>query len=154
MEIKVKRYRRTSAAGSAPYLRLISFAIILMFSVVGSQLCAATSEDGGVAGLKPKFGDVAGIRTRYYEMGQGEPMLLIHGGGWASSSNANNFSTVIPGLANRFHVRILEHQPSKRWLPMRRSEFATITAMRMCVEGRGNGKHSATHALASLQNPR
>ena len=104
MEIKVKRYRRTSAASSAPYLRLISFAIILMFSVVGSQLCAATSEDGGVAGLKPKFGDVAGIRTRYYEMGQGEPMLLIHGGGWAGSSNANNFSTVIPGLAKRFHV--------------------------------------------------
>ncbi len=65
---------------------------------------AAISPDGGIAGLKPRFADVNGVNTRYYEMGQGEPMLLIHGGGWAGSSNANNFSTVLPGFAKHFHV--------------------------------------------------
>ena len=65
---------------------------------------SATTNDGAVAGLKPKLGDVNGIRTRYYEMGQGEPMLLIHGGGWAGSSNTNNFSTVIPLLSKKYHV--------------------------------------------------
>jgi pimeloyl-ACP methyl ester carboxylesterase len=78
--------------------------ILCMIASVQSGARAATNPNGGVAGLEPKFGDIGGIRTRYYEMGQGEPMLLIHGGGWAGSSNANNFSTVIPGLAKHYHV--------------------------------------------------
>jgi hypothetical protein len=31
--------------------------------------------------LKVKFADVAGTRTRYYDLGEGEPTILIHGGG-------------------------------------------------------------------------
>lgn len=57
-----------------------------------------------VDGLKAKFIDVAGQRTRYYEYGQGEPLLLIHGGGRGTTSSANNFSPVIPLLAKRYHV--------------------------------------------------
>lgn len=57
-----------------------------------------------VDGLKAKFIDVAGQRTRYYEYGQGEPLLLIHGGGRGTTSSANNFSPVIPLLAQRYRV--------------------------------------------------
>jgi alpha-beta hydrolase superfamily lysophospholipase len=47
---------------------------------------------------------VKGVATRYYDEGQGEPMVLIHGGMTAGSSTANVWSRNIPGLAKRFHV--------------------------------------------------
>ena len=55
-------------------------------------------------GSRRKFIDVAGQRTRYYEYGQGEPMLLIHGGGRGTTSSANNFSPIIPLLAKNYRV--------------------------------------------------
>jgi 2-hydroxy-6-oxonona-2,4-dienedioate hydrolase len=61
-----------------------------------------------VAGLKAKFIDVQGVRTRYYEYGQGEPLVLVHGGGRGTTSSANNWSPVIPLLAKRFHVFALD----------------------------------------------
>ena len=57
-----------------------------------------------VDGLKAKFVDVGGQRTRYYEYGKGEPLLLIHGGGRGTTSSANNFSPVIPLLAQHYRV--------------------------------------------------
>ncbi|MGH9680324.1 MAG: hypothetical protein ACRD4Y_10270, partial [Candidatus Acidiferrales bacterium] len=39
---------------------------------------AGPREDGSIGGLKAKFVNVNGIRTRYYEAGKGEPMILIH----------------------------------------------------------------------------
>lgn len=57
-----------------------------------------------VHGLKAKFVDVAGQRTRYYEYGEGEPLVLIHGGGRGTTSSANNFAPVIPLLTKRYHV--------------------------------------------------
>ncbi len=51
-----------------------------------------------------KFVDVNGIRTRYYELGQGEPMLLVHGGEWNGRSSANTWVLNLGGLAQNFHV--------------------------------------------------
>src|SRR5262249_10810529 len=64
----------------------------------------AASEDGAVAGLKPKFVDVNGVRTRYYEAGAGEPMILVHGEGFSGHSSANVWSKNLAGLGKRFHV--------------------------------------------------
>lgn len=61
-------------------------------------------EAAGNCGLTPKFIDVDGIRTRYYEVGSGEPMVLCHGAGWAGSSSANTWAPVLAGLGQRFHV--------------------------------------------------
>jgi pimeloyl-ACP methyl ester carboxylesterase len=77
---------------------------VLWFSFFGGQAKAAVSPNGEVAGLKAKFVDVNGIRTRYYEMGQGEVLLLVHGEGWSGHSSANAWSKNIPGFAKRFHV--------------------------------------------------
>ena len=65
---------------------------------------AGVSPTGSVGGLDAKFVDVNGIRTRYYEAGQGEPLVMVHGEGWSGHSSANTWSKVIPLLAKRFHV--------------------------------------------------
>jgi 2-hydroxy-6-oxonona-2,4-dienedioate hydrolase len=60
--------------------------------------------NGEVDGLKARFVDVLGQRTRYYDYGRGEPLLLIHGGGRGTTSSANNFSPIIPLLAKQYRV--------------------------------------------------
>lgn len=74
--------------------------------VVGAFLPGVSSQapNGEIAGLKAKFVDVQGVRTRYYEYGEGEPIVLVHGGGRGTTSSANNWAPVIPLLAKRFHV--------------------------------------------------
>ena len=62
------------------------------------------SPTGSLGGLEAKFIDVKGVRTRYYEAGSGEPMVLVHGEGWSGHSSANTWVKNIPGLAKRFHV--------------------------------------------------
>ena len=57
-----------------------------------------------IGGLKSKFVDVNGVKARYYEAGQGEPMVMVHGGFTAGSSTANVFSRNIPSLAKHFHI--------------------------------------------------
>lgn len=52
------------------------------------------------------------MKARYYEYGQGEPLVMIHGGFTAGSSTANVFSRNIPGLAKRFHVFAVDRQAS------------------------------------------
>lgn len=51
-----------------------------------------------------KFVDVGGIRTRYYEKGQGEAMVLVHGSRFSPWGSANTWSLNIEGLAKRFRV--------------------------------------------------
>jgi pimeloyl-ACP methyl ester carboxylesterase len=55
--------------------------------------------------MEEKYIDVAGVRTRYLEAGQGEPLVLVHGGGYASHPNANAWDMVMDGFADKgFHV--------------------------------------------------
>lgn len=65
---------------------------------------AAVARDAAVDGLTPRFVQVRGVSTRYYEYGSGEPMVLVHGGGRGTTSSANNWSRNIRGLAQRFRV--------------------------------------------------
>ena len=51
-----------------------------------------------------KFTKIKNIGTRYYDLGQGEPMVLIHGDEWSGKGNANTWSLNLGGLANNFHV--------------------------------------------------
>jgi len=78
--------------------------VVALAGPVGHGQTPAVSERASVAGLEAKFVDVGGVQTRYYEYGQGEPMILIHGGGRGTTSSANNWSPVIPLLAKRYHV--------------------------------------------------
>jgi 2-hydroxy-6-oxonona-2,4-dienedioate hydrolase len=51
-----------------------------------------------------KFIDVGGIRTRYFDGGTGEALVLIHGGQWPSTASANLWAPVFDHLAANFHV--------------------------------------------------
>lgn len=81
--------------------------------ILGSAalLAAAASSDlraqapaGAIGGLDAKFTTVNGVRTRYYEAGSGEPLLLVHGSRPTGTSSANTWVPVIRGMAQRYHV--------------------------------------------------
>jgi pimeloyl-ACP methyl ester carboxylesterase len=55
-----------------------------------------------MAEVKRDFVAMSHGRTRYFEAGQGEPVLLVHGAGFLSGGDG--WLPVIPGLAERFHV--------------------------------------------------
>lgn len=56
----------------------------------------------------PKYIDAGGIRTRYFEAGKGEPLVLVHGGqfGWFNCSTDWNLN--FDGLSRQFHVFALD----------------------------------------------
>jgi len=99
---------KISFAFRATYTQRILIAVSLIFllsSIAVSSVAAATpNQDGSIAGLHAKFIDVQGVKTRYYEMGEGEPLVLVHGEGWSGHSSANTWSKNLPGLSKRFHV--------------------------------------------------
>jgi pimeloyl-ACP methyl ester carboxylesterase len=87
-------------------IKVLMLAVLSMLA--GGQACAV-NEDGSIDGLKAKFVDVDGIKTRYYEMGRGEPMIMIHAEeGFSGHASANYFAKNIPGLAKHYHVFALD----------------------------------------------
>jgi pimeloyl-ACP methyl ester carboxylesterase len=90
-------------------MKLLAVAILPWLVSLGAHAQAPTvSKTGETRGLTAKFVDVnafgTNIGTRYYEMGEGEPMVLVHGGGFDGRYSANHWDKVIPGLGERFHV--------------------------------------------------
>ena len=55
-----------------------------------------------------KFVDVDGIRTRYFERGSGEPLVLVHGGNPGGHWNAEDWEPNLDGLAGSFRVFALD----------------------------------------------
>jgi len=51
-----------------------------------------------------KFVVANGYRTRYFEAGSGEPLVLFHGGHFSSLYSLDAWSLALPALAERFHV--------------------------------------------------
>jgi 2-hydroxy-6-oxonona-2,4-dienedioate hydrolase len=62
------------------------------------------NETASLGGHQAQFVDVAGIRTRYYDVGSGEPMLLVHGGNMSGTSSANTWTPNLEGLGKGFRV--------------------------------------------------
>ena len=53
---------------------------------------------------KLHFVDVDGVNVRYYEDGEGEPLLLFSGGEIGTLDGLDRWNLNLPGLAERFHV--------------------------------------------------
>ena len=51
-----------------------------------------------------KYVDVDGIRTRYFDGGTGEAIVLVHGGQWPAVASARRWSAIFDHLAANFHV--------------------------------------------------
>ena len=69
-----------------------------------AEAFADIPEDGSIDGYEPEFVDVDGIRTRYYDEGSGDPLVLIHGNNWSGSSSANTWSKTFEYLSEEFRV--------------------------------------------------
>ena len=99
-------WNRSPRAGTFAVWKALVLASLL---ILGAIRAKAANEDGSIGGLKAKFVDVNGIRTRYYEAGKGEPMVLIHAEeGFTGHASANYFAKNIPGLAKHYHVFALD----------------------------------------------
>ena len=55
-----------------------------------------------------KYIDIDGINTRYFEAGDGEPMILIHGGQPGMASSSEIWFLNIDELAKKYHVYALD----------------------------------------------
>ena len=108
MRIDAKFYlglRRRARLRSVRQLLFATFALLLLLFAFGATPTRAElTTNGEVAGLRAQFTNVNGVRTRYYEMGEGDPLVLVHGGGWSGHASANVWSKNIPLFAKRFHV--------------------------------------------------
>ena len=51
-----------------------------------------------------KFVDVNGIQTRYFEAGQGEPLLLVHGGQYGMYNSARDWDRNWDDFTRDFHT--------------------------------------------------
>ncbi|MBV9120392.1 MAG: alpha/beta hydrolase, partial [Chloroflexi bacterium] len=69
-----------------------------------SSASTGVSSRDEVRGLRANYVDVDGIRTRYYDVGAGQPLVLVAGHGWSGYFNANLWDTNIEGLSQHFRV--------------------------------------------------
>ena len=73
-------------------------------SVVTEALSQGVSPSASIGGHEAKFIDVNGARTRYYDVGSGEVILLVHGARPSGTSSANTWVPILSGLGKRFRV--------------------------------------------------
>src|SRR5256885_7464142 len=62
------------------------------------------SPSASIGDHEAKFIDVNGARTRYYDVGSGEVILLVHGARPSGTSSANTWVPILTGLSKRFRV--------------------------------------------------
>lgn len=89
--------------------RVFAAVALLAMSAVAPDLtidsaAAGVGPNGEIGGFTARFIDVKGVRTRYYDEGSGDPMVLVHGSGFSGTASANTWSLNIAGLARQFHV--------------------------------------------------
>ena len=80
---------------------------ILLKSSLAGLAASAVGTQGSLGQSVPRaqFVDVDGIRTRYFESGQGENLVLIHGGRFGFPSySADVWGLNLEGLSRHFHV--------------------------------------------------
>jgi len=121
------------------------------------------SPSGSVGGYEAKFIDVAGAKTRYYDVGQGEPILLIHGARPGGTSSANTWTPIFAGLSKRFRVLApdrlghgMTENPKGEYTPTAEMEhvYGFIRALKLekfHIMGQSTGAYHA--ARVTLEHP-
>jgi 2-hydroxy-6-oxonona-2,4-dienedioate hydrolase len=96
-----------------------------------ARVPAATAGPAGAvpAMPEPRSVDVAGVRTRYFEQGQGAPLVLIHGGEFGAGHSADEFRWNFGPLSESFHVYAFDNLGQGETDNPRRDEDYTISAM-------------------------
>src|SRR4051812_8239810 len=98
---------------SRPDARILRWSLALLVLLLLFAMIPATAllaQGAGIAsssstyGHAAKFVDVNGGRTRYYVVGSGDVILLIHGARPAGRSSANTWTPILSDLGKRFRV--------------------------------------------------
>ena len=76
----------------------------LLVGCATQSVPAGSVSPSSIGSHQARFVDVNGARTRYYDVGSGEPILLIHGARPSGTSSANTWVPVLTGLSKRFRV--------------------------------------------------
>ncbi len=79
--------------------RMIGALLLLLSTALYSETAGGSQSMG-----ESKFVNVDGIRTRYFEGGSGEAMVLVHGGHYGATGGAIGWMPVFPNLAAHFNV--------------------------------------------------
>jgi len=76
--------------GRRDFLKQITIgaAAIPILSPVSAGAAESLGWDSRLMGAG-KFVTVNGVRTRYFDAGQGQPLVLIHGGQWPATASAD-----------------------------------------------------------------
>jgi len=83
----------------------VALLVVLLPAALAMAQGTAPSPDASVGGQQAQFITVDGARTRYYEAGNGQDVvLLIHGARPSGTSSANTWTPIIAGLAERYRV--------------------------------------------------
>ena len=98
MKLSRTGFLKRSATGIGALLLLLSAA-----SCSETETVDTTQSTGPTMG-EAKFVDVDGIRTRYFEAGTGEALLLVHGGHYGATGGGQGFMPIFPKLAAHFRV--------------------------------------------------
>ena len=78
--------------------------LFLSVSNVPQARSQGVSPSASIGGHEAKFVDVNGVCTRYYDVGSGDVILLIHGARPSGTSSANTWVPILTGLSKRFRV--------------------------------------------------
>ena len=78
--------------------------LTIFFFGGGVGFTQTVSPSASIGGHEAKFVDVNGARTRYYDVGSGEPIVLVHGARPSGTSSANTWVPILTGLGKRFRV--------------------------------------------------
>src|SRR5689334_788674 len=97
MEVTRRRFLQTVGASTAGITLLGNPIAVGASEPFGrsreaASLTTSQTFQDGLDRSKVHFVDVHGVRTRYYEDGQGDPMLLLHGGGFGPGYSLDAWS--------------------------------------------------------------
>src|SRR3954451_9587924 len=88
---------------SQHFLAALIFSLTVFPATAGWAQSAVLSSSASTDGHEAKFVDVNGARTRYYDVGSGEVVLLILAPGPAGRSSANTWTPMLSDLRRGFH---------------------------------------------------
>ncbi len=100
--------KHTIGGKCTPSLVSFTAAGLLLSLALGQSATAQISDSdlraSSIDEQSARVTEVSGIPVRYYEAGEGEPLILLHGGRRSVFNSANMWARNISGLAERFHV--------------------------------------------------
>jgi 2-hydroxy-6-oxonona-2,4-dienedioate hydrolase len=93
------------------FLKLAAAAAVPLIPLHSAEAANAPASPPGPDPLlmgEAKYIEADGYRTRYFDGGNGPPLVLVHGGQWPAIASANRWAPIFDHLAAHYHVYALD----------------------------------------------